>query len=68
MRTLQKILPEQIKSREAAFKEWLQVAKDELQWKQIIQNYFESCKTIEQEESPNSKTSGDTSMDKETNL
>ncbi len=42
-------LTSHIKSREAIFKEWLQVAKDKLQWKQIIKEYFEKCKTVEEE-------------------
>jgi hypothetical protein len=52
-RTLQKILPEYIKTREAAFKDLLQVTKDEPRWKQIVQDYFESCRTTEPEGAPN---------------
>jgi hypothetical protein len=63
---LQKILPELIKTREAAFKDWLQVAKDSVQWKQIVQDYFESCKTTEPEEVPNNNNySGNTSTDED---
>ncbi len=64
-RTLQKFLPEHIKTREAAFKEWLQIAKDELRWKQIVQDYFESCRTIEPEKASSNNISGDTSTDEE---
>ncbi len=48
--TLKKILPSDIKSKEAIFKEWLQVAKDKLQWKQIIKEYFKKFKTVEEED------------------
>jgi hypothetical protein len=53
-KTLKKILPGHIKSREAIFKECLKITKDELQWKQIIKEYFEKCKTVEENSSYNS--------------
>jgi hypothetical protein len=64
-RTLQKILPEHIKTREAAFKEWLQVVKDTPRWKQIVQDYFESCRTTEPEGASNNNNPGDTSTDED---
>jgi hypothetical protein len=36
------------------FKEWLQITKDEVQWKQIIEEYFENCKTVEENSSDKS--------------
>lgn len=33
VRILEKILPNHVKSREAIFREWLRIAKDEVQWK-----------------------------------
>jgi hypothetical protein len=38
-----------VKIREGILKKWLRMAKDEPQWKQIIQEYFEKCKTINKE-------------------
>ena len=58
---MQKILPELIKTREAAFKDWLQVAKDSVRWKQIVQDYFEICRTTEPEEVPNNNNHPGTS-------
>jgi hypothetical protein len=47
------MLPDHISTREAIFKEWLQIVKDKTQWKQIIEEYFEKCKTVEKD--PDSK-------------
>jgi hypothetical protein len=39
-----------IKNKEAIFKEWLQIAKDEPQWtSKLLKSTFEKCKTVEED-------------------
>ena len=45
MNSIQKVLPPM--NKQGLLHEWIPIAKDETNWRQYIENYFECCKNTD---------------------